>query len=500
MIILTEEYYNTLSRYVKEQFGLYFPPEKQIDLERELISVCPALGAKDLFALVDLINDKQLSTSHLELMVNSLTIGETYFLREKKVFEILEHDVIPSIINNKKNNNNTLTIWSAGCSSGEEVYSIAMIIDSLTFLLHGWKINIIGTDINTKSLQKAGAGIYNQWSFRTTPSYIKEKYFTETGNNDFLISKQLRKNVKFKYVNLADDSISSIFNPGTVDIIFCRNVLMYFNEETRESIIKKYKRILAENGWLILSSSEISNNLHKHFKSVNFTNAILYKKENYYQPETANTKVYPINTIEPIINSINFKISEPAELKSKAVPKTGLPLYSVLIPEKNIIKKAEEIFDRGGFTEVVSLLEKELGESKNYFQSDDLEKAFVLLAKTNANLGRLDEAKKWSKEAITINKINYRTYYLLANILLEADQREEAIASLRNALFIEPNFILASFTLGNIYHKMGKKNEARKHFENASSILSVYSSNETVPESDGLTVSYLREIIKSINN
>jgi chemotaxis protein methyltransferase CheR len=83
---------------------------------------------------------------------------------------------------------------------------------------------------------------------------------------------------------------------------------------------------------------------------------------------------------------------------------------------------------------------------------------------------------------------------------LEADLSEEAIAALRNALFIEPNFILASFTLGNIYHKMGKKNEARKHFENASSILSVYSGNETVPESDGLTVSYLREIIMSINN
>lgn len=497
---LSPEEFNILSRFIMDQFGLYFPPERQIDLEREIKNISHSIGVPDLFALVNLINSKDLNHSQLELIVNSLTIGETYFLREKKVFEILEQNVIPSVIDIKKNKDKTLTIWSAGCSTGEEVYSIAMILESLSPLLNDWQIKIFGTDINTESLKKAELGIYHQWSFRTTPAYIKDKYFVEIKNHEYKISRQLKNKVSFQYLNLAADESFNRFKPESIDIIFCRNVLMYFSEEVKEKILKTFKKILNNNGWMILSSSELSYSLHKHFKSVNYTNAILFKKEIDYNPEIKIRYTPKVNQINPIINSINYKEPELDCVITKEETKNINPLVSILRPERDLILKAEELFDKGNFTEVIYMFDKELNAYENFFQSDELEKAYVLISKAYANLGKLDEAKKWCKEAISINKINYRTHYLLANILLEAGLKEEAAAAFRNALFIEPNFILAMFSLGNIFNKQGKINEARKQYEIATVILSSFSGEEIVPESDGLTVSYLTELIKSIIN
>jgi len=499
MGVLSPKLYNTLHLFVQEKFGLNFPLERQNDLERELTNACFALGIKDLVAFVDLISTQELKRHQLEIIANSLTIGETYFLREKKVFEILEQNVLISLIESKKGRSKSLTIWSAGCSTGEEVYSIAMILNSLAPLLKGWKIKVIGTDLNTESLKKAEKGIYGQWSFRTSSSFVKEKYFTKTAQNSYQVSDRLRKNVSFQFFNLANESSFSQFAPGSVDIIFCRNVLMYFAEETRKKIIQKFKGVLSDDGWLILSLSEISSTLNKHFKMVNFPHAILYKKENGYQPDKASSAVLPVPLIEPMINSINYQGVELNRAKAQGKSKKYIaPEIQIERAEKNILIKAEEIFDSGKFTGVISLLEKELPNSKNYFLTLEVEQLHLMLAKSYANLGKLDEAKKWCKEAITGNKINHGSYYLLANILMEQGSQEEVISALRSALFIEPDFILALFMLGNVMHKQGKVMEARKQFDTTLKILSRYLGSELVPDSDGLTVSHLREIIQSI--
>lgn len=275
-----------LSEFVAARMGLRFPKERWRDLERGIRSAAPELGFEDTPPCIHWLLSAPLTKSQIEILAGHLTVGETYFFRDKKVFEILEQPILPEFLRLRQASEKRLRIWSAGCCTGEEPYSIAMLLDKLIPDLKDWNITILATDINPRFLQKASEGVYSEWSFRDVPLWIKERYFKRKKEGFFEIIPAIKQWVMFSYLNLAEDTYPSLSNnTHAMDMIFCRNVLMYFDTERAKKVIQNLFKSLVDDGWLIVSPSETSAALFSQFVTVNFPGVVIYKKDDH-RPQT----------------------------------------------------------------------------------------------------------------------------------------------------------------------------------------------------------------------
>lgn len=195
------------------------------------------------------------NSSLLADLVAAITVGESYFFRDKNQMELLQKKLLPDLIN-KKSKEFTLKIWSAGCSSGEEIYTIAMLLAELIPNIDIWDLCLLGTDINTTALQKAAAATYGQWSMRAIPEKYLQRYFVKK-DRTYTLSPEISNLVQFKYLNLCDNTYPSIINGiFEVDLILCRNVLIYFDNELAAKIMRKMSVCMSANAYLLLGASD----------------------------------------------------------------------------------------------------------------------------------------------------------------------------------------------------------------------------------------------------
>ena len=254
---ISDNLLSRLSKFVNSQTGLHFPREKWRDLKRNINAAAPDLGFNDPEQCVKWMLSARLTQEQVDIIVGHLTIGETFFFRDKEIFQGLREQILTPWTKSRDEGEKRIKIWSAACSTGEEPYSIAMLIDQMKPAFKGWEVVIIGTDINARFLEEAKKGIYRSWSFRDTPDRLIDKYFKKTGKNRFEISAHIKKMVKFSPLNLVQKGrFSPPGNTGAMDVIFCRNVLMYLSPDMREKVIRRLANSLIEEGWLIVSPSE----------------------------------------------------------------------------------------------------------------------------------------------------------------------------------------------------------------------------------------------------
>jgi len=357
--------------------------------------------------------------------------------------------------------------------------------------LKDWNITILATDINPRFLQKASAGVYSEWSFRDTPLLIKERYFKRTKEGSFEILPSIRELVSFSYLNLAEDSYPALLNnTNAMDIIFCRNVLMYFDQERQRKVIQKLCRCLLDGGWLIVSPSEISHVLFAQLTTVNFQGATFYKKQlTGVRDQRSGVRDY----VEVIDQQLEIKIQESKFMKQlEPIPETELQKPDIRQPTTDPYMDALTLFGQGRYAEAAEKIALLLS-----LKQDDAT-AMALLARVHANQGKLSEALEWCEKAIASDKLNPGSHYLLATILQERGRFEEAAISLKRVLYLDQNFVLAHFALGNLTRLQGKLRESEKHFQNALSLLSAYRQENILPESEGITAGRLKEIITTM--
>lgn len=207
----------------------------------------------------------------MEILLNQVTINETYFLRERAQMDHMVKSVIPDLIASGKRN---IRIWSAACSSGEEPYSIAILLNEAGLFAKA-NIEILATDINTEVLDIAMKGIYRTISFRGVPPMIQDKYFTKDGFA-FKLDPNIMSKIKFFQGNLLNPMMSA--KVGRLDIIFCRNVLIYFDIPAKQKVIELFYKALGQPGALYLGHSETLNKISDHYKMENFGGGIIYRK------------------------------------------------------------------------------------------------------------------------------------------------------------------------------------------------------------------------------
>lgn len=266
----TDENYQFISNLMLEHAGIHLPVSKRELIYGRLVKRLRQLQLDSFEQYCGLL--KQGDEEELVHCINSLTTNVTSFFRENHHFEYLLSTALPEVFNSKtRENNKRIRIWSAGCSSGEEPYSIAMTIKQSQLFKAGWDIKILATDLDSRILSQAKAGIYNVEKLESLPVQQRKLWFRKgRGENEglALVADEIKNMISFKLLNLADPVWPM---RGLFDIIFCRNVVIYFEREMRQSLVNRFSDLLTQDGHLFIGHSESLFGISDRFKSVGNT-------------------------------------------------------------------------------------------------------------------------------------------------------------------------------------------------------------------------------------
>jgi chemotaxis protein methyltransferase CheR len=428
-----------VSQSVEAQLGLNYPPDRWIDLERGLRGAAADLGFESMEKCARALVLAKLDRAQVDSLAAHLTIGETYFFRDPAALEALGRHILPALARERPGRAKRLRIWSAGCCTGEEPYSIAIALRRAIPDLDDWQVTILATDINRRFLEKAAAGVYGPWSFRGVPEETRKTWFRQVADGRFEVLPVIRRMVTFDYLNLVEDAYPSLAtNTNAMDLVFCRNVLMYFSREQLRKVVANFHRSLLDGGRLIVSATEGAREFFAAFAPGEVPGVALYRK----------TAAPPPPAAAPVPQA-PFPKPVPVPLKVDRLPP---------VPPANHAADARRL----------------------------------------ANEGNLSDALAACDRALAADKLVAGNHYLRGVILQELNVPDGAVAALRRALYLDHDFVLAHFTLGHFLLRQGRISEATRYFTNARSILLSHPQEALVPESDGITVARLLAILTSM--
>jgi len=502
--------WSRLSDALGAQMGLHYPRERWGDLERGIRAAVPAFGMASIDACVDWLLSAPLSRHQIEVLASCLTVGETYFFREKRSFDVLREHILPDLLRQRQSSERRLRIWSAGCCTGEEPYSIAILLAGMIPDLRSWNISILATDIDPNFLRKASSGVYSEWSFRDSLPGIKSSYFRKTQEGRYEIAPRIKDLVTFSYLNLAEDTYPSVANgTNAMDIVFCRNVLMYFEPAHANRVLQRLGWSLVEDGWLFLNPVEIPHAALPQLAPVHFGDVIVHRKtsapfvversvaeyvslESMRVPTTPEwlrgTPETPLQDKTPFTRRARDQPA--ATVTTQRRPATREQNAEPATPSATPHQEAATAYKEGRYAEAVQGI---LGILAN---APDDPAATALLARTYANQGRLAEALQCCERAIAGDKLNAGWRHLMATILQELGRPEEATEAFRRALYLDQNNALVHFALGNLLRRQGHTEDGRRHLRNALALLNACQPDQIVPESEGISAGRLAEIIR----
>ena len=244
------KYFDDLCSYLKRASGLMLDNDKRYLVESRIAPVMRRAGLSELGQLVRLLEQGKMPDLAQEV-VQAMTINETYFFRDKMPFDVFRASILPKLLDARKMQK-SLRIWCAASSTGQECYSLSMILEEFKARLHGWRLEILATDLSQAALKKAKEARYSKFEVQRglTPAQISQ-FFTQQGDK-WQLNEAIRGRVNFKHFNLLDNYT----NFGTFDVVFCRNVCIYFDAARKSDVLTRIARILAPDGVLAMGASE----------------------------------------------------------------------------------------------------------------------------------------------------------------------------------------------------------------------------------------------------
>jgi chemotaxis protein methyltransferase CheR len=493
---------------VRQRAGIEIPDNRKSDLEKGVLAALELTGASDPGTLYELLAEKgPRGTTAFEAMVPAITINETHFFRNRPQMKALETEILPQLIEARRETRK-LRIWSAACSSGEEPYSLAILIDRLLHDRDKWDILIHGTDIDPLALEKAHTGLYGNWSFREVPQDVKDEYFTKADELRFELSPRIRRMVKFTRMNLVDDPYPS---PETLtdrmDLVVCRNVLIYFREEVIQRIVDRFHDSLVEGGWLVVGHAEPSQEIFHRYQVTNFPGTIVYRKSRDAQQ---GKPIDPLKGVEravraprPALRSSpqgalrkqlvrDRKQAAPAARRATSVrplrPVGGKQAAGPLA-KGGPADEAFALFESGRSGEAIKQLEQLAESAPKDFRAP------YLLAKIFASKVRFAEAERWVDIALANKELAPEAHYLRGIALQEQGRLEEALEAFRRSVFLDHTFVLGHFAAAGAFGRTGQAGRAQKSLAAVAELLAGKPADMPLPEGDGLTVGRLMELV-----
>lgn len=272
---MSDDEFQLLRDCIYAHCGIYFDQDSKYILEKRLSHRLTELNFLSFYDYYHFLKYNRSKEQELMDIMDVLTTNETYFFRESFQLKAFSDEIIPELIKSKTaRGNRSLRIWSAGCSTGEEPYTIAMLLSTIPEL-SGWKIEIIGTDISQKVLQQARRAVYGKSSFRATEESDLQRFFHQQ-DDGYKVNDSIREMVTISHLNLFDTHRLTML--GKVDLIFCRNVIIYFDNAAKKRVIESFHSAMYDGGFLLLGHSESLMNITTLYTLRHFKNDMIYQK------------------------------------------------------------------------------------------------------------------------------------------------------------------------------------------------------------------------------
>lgn len=456
-----------LADKLREKLGIHYSDERLDELWKRFGNAFGEGFEEQLQGLIDNEWDQDV----LERLIPIVSIGETYFFRDPKLWLYCKQEMFPSFIRDLQLRGGTINIWSAASSTGEEPYTISMLIRQ--FLSPELKANtvVFASDINQRFLSHAKKGKYSKWALRATAADARERFFSENADGSFQLSSEILESVHFFSHNLISDSRPSVSNfPALFNLIICRNVLMYFQDEQILKVIESLSSRLHEGGWLVLSPQDIWHAKKCHdLQIVSLPDLILLRKRSSSDPgqdsESVRMEVQSSSDSLPSFPNFNFMKPDSVE-EPMSSPQPDLEKESQKVDES---KRAQP-----------STIESVRDSVQRHVNAKDFDAALVYL-----------------EQAIHADSLNPFLYYFKSTVLDERGDTLSAVKALQQAIFLDPACVVAHLSLYHSLKRIGRSDQSELSLKNLLKLLEKQPANQLVPHSDGLTAGQILLMLKS---
>lgn len=454
-----------IQNLVLERSGLYFKEYQMPSFQKQVATRMAHISCPTPWAYYKVLTQSAQADKEFTELLNGLTNQHTHFFRIPDQFTALRDRILPSIRERKAAKGDlTLKVLSAGCATGEEPYSIAMILAEAFGRDTPWKLEVLATDISTEALVFAKRGIYTRGSLRHVEEGFMKRYlerFCLIQRDELFVSPAVKKLVEFQFMNLVEDTY-----PQDFDIVFCRHVTIYFERQTTQGLIERFYQGLAEDGYLFTGGTETLYGISNKFELVDIADALIYRKSSGHR---LRSPPGPRNPPPPPVTPA----SSPAQSLQEA---------------QALYERARERFQGKAYEEARRLVRSALQIEPA------LGAAHLLLAEVFLHEERWAEAAEECEQVITLDFLAREPRYLLGLIEKKRQRPKEALDSLKKAVYLDPNYSLAYFTMADLHREEGRPEEALRAYRNTLQALEQEPEEDFQTSSGGLSKKALAEV------
>jgi chemotaxis protein methyltransferase CheR len=438
--------YRRLKDHLIASTGLAFYAGRDEPLTDVIAGRLAYLGLPDCSSYADKLAEGEKGNAEMEVLIGQLTIGETYFFRDEELFAALRNIIFPDILE-RKQVSRQLRIWSAGCATGAEPYSLAILLSALTQPIAGWQVGIFATDLNRSYLAQAASGKFREAAFRTTSDKVKDECFSREGRI-WTVHSRYKQWISFHQMNLVESGFSTPWPRDThFDLILCRNVMIYFAPEEARRLVGNFHEALEDDGWLVVGASEHNLENYRGFRTVLAPGAKAYQKVAAARGRLEVAPVAP-GVEPPAVQALDVTPRRPVA----AVQPSSRPAADA---SPAGLEGLRQLVDRGDW----------------------------------------QDAAAYGRRLLAQDRLNAEIHFYNALTFEKLGMAGEPERSLRQALYLNRNFAMAHYHLGLVL-KRDRQMRAAHSFGNVLKALAGMPDRATVAAGPGVTVANLRELAR----
>lgn len=499
------ENFTKLAILLETKLGLNYPESKWSELAHKIMRLSRSIGFGSVEDCVSWLVSGSDEEESIDRLISVCTIGETYFFREQNALDRLRDAALPEFVRAARLEHRPVRIWSAGCCTGEEPYSLSILLMEAHAQLGQFEFEICGTDVNPDFIEKARAGGYRAWSFRKTSEAAKSLYFVQEGDTH-RIRDDIRSHVTFDVLNLAESHFPAPFDGKTkFDAIFCRNVLMYFTPDATRNALNRFQACLQSNGWIIVSATETSilssngysNRCLPHYAGHGERNKDFPRQQSVQDSPTLVEFIKPAFDLTKVTAPLP-RFSEPESGVTLTDPESSVPVKNSVDAEPSVHESVIDVEKEARRL----VIDGEFGEAKRRLENtniyDSSTETRLLYARVSHLCGDFDTAYQFASRVIEEDRLCPEAYRILGLIRHEGGDLHGAIESLQRAIYIEPDSAVLHMHLGFILRDTNQSSLCQKHFRNAEALFEGTEPGTTVPELGDLTAKRLARIAHSM--
>ena len=456
-VTLTTEQFDAIRRLLADVAGLVFDDSRRESMSYSIAERLRETGARDVPSYLAALQDP----AERQRLVDEVTIQETHFFRNPPQVRALRQHVLPELLRHAEGNGRRLRIWSAGCSTGEEPYSIAMCLRELLPAGDGWDVKVLATDVSQRALAAARTARYGARAVMNASPEELNRFFTLDPDGSYVVRREVRELVEFRHHNLVTEPVPFPSNER-IDLVLCRNVTIYFARETTRELMKRLHTSLRDGGYLFLGHSETLWQVSDEFRLVSLgtgeSAAFVYRR--------LDGAVEERRTVLP--DRRTGEDPKPAERRLR--PRRTEKAAKAAAPRPALKPKPAPP------------------------SADDL----VARARAALAKGRYDEAAALAEQAVGVEPLRGEAFYLRGLALVDLGDDERALVELRKAVYLEPEMGFAHFLLAGVLDRLGDRGASAREYSAAADTLGLAPGDATAEELGGRSVRELAQLCRQL--